>query len=73
MVRSATGRRALNRSKARRHLGPAASADLVDELGRWEPADTVMLADDDCLDRVAEGFARVVDAKARGHIGTRPG
>ena len=34
------------------------------ELRRWEPADAVMLADEACLDRVAEGFARVVDAKS---------
>ncbi len=29
----------------------------------FEPHDRVMIADDDLLDRVAEGFARVVDAK----------
>ena len=31
---------------------------------RWEPEDAVLLADEDCLDRVAEAFARVVDAKS---------
>jgi putative nucleotidyltransferase with HDIG domain len=34
------------------------------ELRRCEPADAVLLADEACLDRVAEGFARVVDAKS---------
>ncbi len=38
--------------------------ELVVELGRWEPEDTVLLADDACLDRVAEAFAKVVDAKS---------
>jgi putative nucleotidyltransferase with HDIG domain len=40
------------------------SDDLVSELSRWEPADAVLLADEACLDRVAEAFARVVDAKS---------
>jgi putative nucleotidyltransferase with HDIG domain len=40
------------------------SVDLPAELGRWEPEDAVMLADEDCLDRIAEAFARVVDAKS---------
>ena len=38
--------------------------DLPAELRRWEPADAVLLADEASLDRVAEGFARVVDAKS---------
>jgi putative nucleotidyltransferase with HDIG domain len=41
-----------------------ASSDLRSLLRKWEPDDLVMLADEDCLDRVAEGFARVVDAKS---------
>jgi putative nucleotidyltransferase with HDIG domain len=40
------------------------SDDLIGELGRWEPPDRAMLADDACLDRVAEAFAQVVDAKS---------
>jgi putative nucleotidyltransferase with HDIG domain len=40
------------------------SDDLPSELSRWEPEDAVLLADEACLDRVAEGFARVVDAKS---------
>jgi putative nucleotidyltransferase with HDIG domain len=40
------------------------SRDLMAELGRWEPEDAVLLADEACLDRVAEAFARVVDAKS---------
>ncbi|HXY35498.1 MAG TPA: HD domain-containing phosphohydrolase, partial [Planctomycetaceae bacterium] len=40
------------------------SENLVDELARWEPEDTVLLADEAGLDRVAEAFARVVDAKS---------
>jgi putative nucleotidyltransferase with HDIG domain len=38
--------------------------DLVFELGKWEPEDAVLLTDEACLDRVAEAFARVVDAKS---------
>jgi putative nucleotidyltransferase with HDIG domain len=38
--------------------------DLVSELSCWEPEDTLLLADDACLDRVAEAFAKVVDAKS---------
>ena len=40
------------------------SDNLVGELSRWEPEDAVLLADEQCLDRVAEAFARVVDAKS---------
>jgi putative nucleotidyltransferase with HDIG domain len=39
-------------------------ADLVTELGRWEPADETLIADEAGLDRVAEAFAQVVDAKS---------
>jgi putative nucleotidyltransferase with HDIG domain len=38
--------------------------DLLAELGQWEPEDALLLADDACLDRVAEAFAKVVDAKS---------
>ncbi|HTM55287.1 MAG TPA: HD domain-containing phosphohydrolase [Pirellulales bacterium] len=41
-----------------------ASDDLLVELGHWEPDDAVLLADEECLDRVAEAFAKVVDAKS---------
>jgi HD-GYP domain-containing protein (c-di-GMP phosphodiesterase class II) len=34
------------------------------DLGRWEPADRVMTADDDRLDRIAGAFAAIVDAKS---------
>ena len=40
------------------------SADLLSELSRWEPEDAVVLADEDSLDRVAEAFSMVVDAKS---------
>lgn len=40
------------------------SDNVITELGRWEPDDAVLLADETCLDRVAEAFARVVDAKS---------
>jgi putative nucleotidyltransferase with HDIG domain len=33
-------------------------------LSRWEPEDAVLIADEACLDRVAEAFAKVVDAKS---------
>ncbi len=39
-------------------------ADPLVELGRQEPEDGAQLANEDCLDRVAEAFARVVDAKS---------
>jgi HD-GYP domain-containing protein (c-di-GMP phosphodiesterase class II) len=38
--------------------------ELLAELERWEPGDAIVLADDACLDRVAEAFAKVVDAKS---------
>ena len=40
------------------------SENLVDELSRVEPEDAVLMADEACLDRVAEAFASVVDAKS---------
>ena len=40
------------------------SNDLVDELRSYEPIDAILLADEACLDRVAESFAMVVDAKS---------
>lgn len=40
------------------------SQDLMAEISRWEPEDAILLADDDGVDRIAEGFARVVDAKS---------
>jgi putative nucleotidyltransferase with HDIG domain len=41
-----------------------ASDDPLTELARFEPEDSVLLADEVCLDRVAEAFAMVVDAKS---------
>jgi putative nucleotidyltransferase with HDIG domain len=40
------------------------ATDLVAELNRWEPEDSVLLADEECINRVAEAFAKVVDAKS---------
>ena len=40
------------------------SDDLLASSSRWEPEDAVLLADEACLDRVAEAFASVVDAKS---------
>jgi putative nucleotidyltransferase with HDIG domain len=40
------------------------SDDLVKELGGWEPADATLFTDEAGLDRVAEAFAQVVDAKS---------
>jgi putative nucleotidyltransferase with HDIG domain len=40
------------------------SDQIVAELGQWEPADAILLADELGLDRVAEAFAMVVDAKS---------
>jgi HD-GYP domain-containing protein (c-di-GMP phosphodiesterase class II) len=36
----------------------------VPAVAAWEPADRVLTADDDRLDRVADAFARVIDAKS---------
>lgn len=40
------------------------SDELATELGRYEPEDAVLMADEACIDRVAEAFASVVDAKS---------
>jgi putative nucleotidyltransferase with HDIG domain len=40
------------------------SEDLSAEVSRFEPEDAVLTADEECIDRVAEAFARVVDAKS---------
>ncbi len=40
------------------------SADLIGEINSFEPADQLIHADDDQLDKIAEAFARVVDAKS---------
>lgn len=37
---------------------------IVTELSKWEPEDQFLLADEACLDSVAEAFAKVVDAKS---------
>ena len=34
------------------------------DVSRWEPADLVLRADDARIDRIAEAFARVIDAKS---------
>ncbi len=38
--------------------------DLSAQLGRIEPEDSLLVADEEGLDRVAEAFAKVVDAKS---------
>jgi putative nucleotidyltransferase with HDIG domain len=40
------------------------SDNVLVSLSHWEPEDAMLLADEDCLDRVAEAFAKVVDAKS---------
>ncbi|MGH2581653.1 MAG: HD-GYP domain-containing protein [Anaerolineales bacterium] len=40
------------------------SPDLITEIGAYEPGDRVLHADQQMLDRIAEAFARVVDAKS---------
>jgi putative nucleotidyltransferase with HDIG domain len=44
--------------------GPLEDPRAVPPLARWEPADRVLVADEERLDRVAEAFARVIDAKS---------
>jgi len=34
------------------------------DVSRWEPADRLLRADDERIDRIAEAFARVIDAKS---------
>lgn len=40
------------------------SEDLMTQIGLWEPADGILVADEEGVDRVAEAFAQVVDAKS---------
>ena len=47
-----------------RLLGPARRPAAVPPVAAWEPADRVLTAGDDRLDRVADAFARVIDAKS---------
>ena len=44
--------------------GPLENPRAVPPVARWEPRDRVLRADDAQLDRVAEAFARVIDAKS---------
>jgi HD-GYP domain-containing protein (c-di-GMP phosphodiesterase class II) len=44
--------------------GPLEDPGHVPAPARWEPAERVLVADDRRLDRVAEAFARVIDAKS---------
>ena len=48
----------------RRFWGPLEDARNVPPVAAWEPADRVVTAGDDTLDRVADAFARVIDAKS---------
>ncbi len=40
------------------------NSDLMSEIALWEPSDATLLADEQGVDRIAEAFARVVDAKS---------
>jgi HD-GYP domain-containing protein (c-di-GMP phosphodiesterase class II) len=44
--------------------GPLEDARNVPQVAAWEPADRVLTAGDDRLDRVADAFSRVIDAKS---------
>jgi putative nucleotidyltransferase with HDIG domain len=44
--------------------GPLEDPRAVPPVAGWEPSDRVLRADDEQLDRVAEAFARVIDAKS---------
>jgi HD-GYP domain-containing protein (c-di-GMP phosphodiesterase class II) len=44
--------------------GPLEDPRAVPPVAVWEPADRVLTAGDDRLDRVADAFARVIDAKS---------
>jgi HD-GYP domain-containing protein (c-di-GMP phosphodiesterase class II) len=44
--------------------GPLEDPRMVPPAAAWEPADRIELADEGRLDRVAEAFARVIDAKS---------
>ncbi len=48
----------------RRFWGPLEDPRSVPQVAVWEPADRVITAGDDTLDRVADAFARVIDAKS---------
>jgi putative nucleotidyltransferase with HDIG domain len=41
-----------------------ASGDVLTEINHYEPAEVAMMADEDQIDRIAEAFASVVDAKS---------
>jgi HD-GYP domain-containing protein (c-di-GMP phosphodiesterase class II) len=43
---------------------PLEDARQVPPVATWEPAERVLTADDDRLDRVADAFSRVIDAKS---------
>src|SRR6185503_8439258 len=38
--------------------------DELQQMASYEPLDTIVVADEEYVDRVAEGFARVIDAKS---------
>ena len=44
--------------------GPLEDPRAIPPVAGWEPRDRVLRADDEQLDRVAEAFARVIDAKS---------
>ena len=44
--------------------GPLERSEAVPTVAAWEPADRVRTAGEEQLDRVAEAFARVIDAKS---------
>ncbi|HEX2413152.1 MAG TPA: HD domain-containing phosphohydrolase [Solirubrobacteraceae bacterium] len=48
----------------RRLWGPLEDPRTVPSLALWEPADRVRTAGDEDLDRIAQAFARVIDAKS---------
>jgi putative nucleotidyltransferase with HDIG domain len=48
----------------RRLWGPLEDPRTVPSLALWEPADRVRTAGEEDLDRIAEAFARVIDAKS---------
>jgi putative nucleotidyltransferase with HDIG domain len=47
-----------------RFWGPFEDPRMVPAVAAWEPADRVRTAGEDDLDRVADAFARVIDAKS---------
>ena len=47
-----------------RDRGVLARRSSAPDVSGWEPADLLLRADDDRLDRIAEAFARVIDAKS---------